>query len=284
MVNMIMRKLRPLLLSLLIVPLLLSCTLLTVQAEGSYVIDDAGVLSSSEQNSLEQTAASISQTNEIGIYVVFTDTMHGYSDSDFAEYTYYNYGLGWGNGKSGVILAVATEDRYFDSFSYGAATDVFTTSQLDDLNNTVLDYFRNDDWAGGAEAFIGEAASIVENSDYTYYEPVYTDPAISQHLVETTPEQRKKQFISYLPWAAIAAAAMALIINLVRRSALNNTGIEKTAAIYQDKKLDLEVYQDYFMFRNRSVRHIPRSNPNGGGGGGGYHSSGGMHSSGGSHF
>lgn len=279
-----MKRTRNILLSLLVLPVFLAFTLLPVHAQGSYIIDDAGVLSNEELSSLEQTAETVAQAHEIGIYVVFTDTMHGYSDSDFAEYTYYNNGLGWGDGKSGVLLAVAVEDRYFDTFSYGAAGDTFSTSVLDDLNDTVLDYFRNDDWSGGAEAFLNEAADIVENSNYTYYEPVYTDPEISQHLVETTPEQRKNQFLSYLPWAAIAAAALALIINLIRRSALNNTGIEKTAGIYQDKKLNLEVYQDYFMFRNRAVRHIPRSDSNNGGSGGGYHASGGTHSSGGHHF
>ena len=265
--------------------LTMSWSLLPVHSEGRCIIDDAGVLTTEEYSTLEQAAEEICTANEIGIYVVFTDTMHGYSDSDFAEYTYYNHGLGWGDGKSGILLAVAVEDRYFDSFSYGAATDVFTTSELDNLNDIVLDYFRNDDWNGGAQAFLNQAASILENSDYAYYEPVYTDPPISRHLVETTPQQRKEQFLSYLPWAAIAAAVLAFIINLVRRQALNNTGIQKNAGIYQNKKLDLEVYQDYFMFRNRTVHHMPRNTSGpGGGGSGGYHSSGGMHSSGGSHF
>ncbi|MDD5851017.1 MAG: TPM domain-containing protein [Galactobacillus timonensis] len=273
-------------LSILLASILaVSCSLMPAQGEGSYIIDETGVLTSNEQTELEQAASQTAQANEIGMYVIFTDTMHGYSDSDFAEYTYYNYGLGWGKGKSGVLLAIAVEDRYFDSFSYGAATDVFTTSQLDTLNSIVLDYFRDDDWYGGASAFLNRAADIVENSNYTYYEPVYTDPPISDHLVETTPEQRKNLFLSYLPVAAIAAAALAFLINMLRKRSLNNTGLQNSAALYQDKKLDLEVYQDYFMFRNRTVHHMPRNTSSpGGGGSGGYHSSGGMHSSGGSHF
>lgn len=273
-------------LSILLASILaVSCSLMPAQGEGSYIIDETGVLTSNEQTELEQAASQTAQANEIGMYVIFTDTMHGYSDSDFAEYTYYNYGLGWGKGKSGVLLAIAVEDRYFDSFSYGAATDVFTTSQLDTLNSIVLDYFRDDDWYGGASAFLNRAADIVENSNYTYYEPVYTDPPISDHLVETTPEQRKNLFLSYLPVAAIAAAALAFLINMLRKRSLNNTGLQNSAALYQDKKLDLEVYQDYFMFRNRTVHHMPRNTSGpGGGGSGGYHSSGGMHSSGGSHF
>ncbi len=273
-------------LSILLASILaVSCSLMPAQGEGSYIIDETGVLTSNEQTELEQAASQTAQANEIGIYVIFTDTMHGYSDSDFAEYTYYNYGLGWGKGKSGVLLAIAVEDRYFDSFSYGAATDVFTTSQLDTLNSIVLDYFRDNDWYGGASAFLNRAADIVENSNYTYYEPVYTDPPISDHLVETTPEQRKNLFLSYLPVAAIAAAALAFLINMLRKRSLNNTGLQNSAALYQDKKLDLEVYQDYFMFRNRTVHHMPRNTSGpGGGGSGGYHSSGGMHSSGGSHF
>lgn len=163
------------------------------------IIDDAGVLTTEEYSTLEQAAEEICTANEIGIYVAFTDTLHGYSDSEFAEYTYYNHGLGWGDGKSGILLAVAVEDRYFDSFSYGAAPDVFTTSELDNLNDIVLDYFRNDDWNGGAQAFLNQGGFHSGKQRLHLLRTGLYRSTHQPHLVETTPRHRKEQFFSYLP-------------------------------------------------------------------------------------
>lgn len=251
-------------------------------AKAPHVVDESGVLSEEEKNDLETIAQSYEDTYQIDVDVVFTKTMNGYSEASYAEYTYYNHEMGYGDGHSGVILAVAVEDRYYDTFSYGAAGDVFTTSVLDQLGNDVLSDFRDNNWASGARTYMNACGKVLEEGHYHYYEPEYTDPEIDRRLAETTPKQRMDSFLHKLPWAALGAIALSLLINFFRRMKLRNTGLQHSATIYATSGLDLRVSQDYFIRKTRSVQHINRSSS--GSGGSGYHSSGGVHSSGGHHF
>lgn len=253
-----------------------------VQAKAPHVIDEAGILSEDEKSELETLAQSYEDSYQIDIDVVFTKTMNGYSESSYAEYTYYNHSLGYGDGHSGVILAVAVEDRYYDTFSYGAAGDVFTTAVLDQLGNDVLPDFRDNNWADGAQTYMDSCGKILGEGQYHYYEPEYTDPEIDRRIAETTPKQRMNTFLLKLPWAALGAIALSLLINFLRRMKLRNTGLQHGAAPYATSGLNLSVSQDYFINKTRSVQHINRNNS--GSGGSGYHSSGGTHSSGGHHF
>lgn len=256
-----------------------------IRASGSNVIDEAGVLSSDELQELNNKAEQISEELECGVYVIFTDSMKGYSDSQFARGIYVNYGLGWNDGKSGVLLAICTDPGYEDCTAYGAAAEVFTTQQLDDLNDLVMESLYSRDWYSAAESFINEAESILRSSGYTYYEPEYTDPEIDTRTAETTPEQRKQEWLNTLPLAGIISLAIALIIAFVMRSRLKTTGTKKEARNYISRNgLHLAAAQDYFMYRETSRTRIPRNNDSSGGGSSGYHSSGFSSSSGGNHF
>lgn len=254
-----------------------------VQAKAPHIIDENGVLSEEDKSALEELAQSFEDTWQIDVDVVFTKTMNGYSESAYAEYTYYNYTLGYGDGHSGVLLAVAVEDRYYDTFSYGAAGDVFTTSVLDQLGNDVLEDFRDNKWANGAFTYLNACGNVLSEGNYHYYEPEYTDPEIDRRIAETTPKQRMDEFLHLLPIAGLAAVTLSLIINFLRRRKLRNTGLQNSAAPYATSGLNLSVSQDYFTGKTRSVQHIDRSSGSGGSSSG-YHSSGGTHSSGGHHF
>jgi uncharacterized protein len=280
-------------LSLCFTAALLALSFTPVQADEPYILDQAGVLSESEKTALEEQCQLLADTYQIGVYVVFTETMNGYDDYDYAEWTYYNNDLGWGDAASGVLLAVATEDRYYDTFSYGPAGDVFSTSVLDELGNLVLDNFRSDDWQGGAETFITACSMILEEGDYHYYEPTYTDPIIAGPGSQLSVEEQRAQVLetlkNCLPIIAAASLAAALLINFLRRGRMSNVRTNKEAAGYAAGGLDLEQSNDYFINITRHVVHVDRdsSSSSGGGGGGGghsYHSSGGVHSSGGHHF
>lgn len=257
-----------------------------ISASGSYVIDEAGVLSSDELQELNRKAELISEELECGVYVIFTGSMKGYSDSQFAKGIYVNYSLGWGNGKSGVLLAICTDPGYEDCTAYGAAADVFTTSQLDDLNDLVMESLYSRDWYSAAESFINESESVLRSSGYTYYEPEYTDPEIDARTAQTTPEQRRQEWLNTLPLTALISLAIALIIAFAMRSQLKTTGRKREAKNYISRNgMHLTAMHDYFMYRQTSRTRIPRNNGSGsGGGGGGYHSSGFSSSSGGNHF
>ena len=261
------------------------------EAASANVIDEANVLSSDQLLELNQLAQEITERQECGVYVVITDDMHGYSESKFAEYLFYNYDLGYGEGEgaSGVILAISYGDSFYDSFSYGAAGDTFTMSRLDELNDLVYDYHSAGDWYGACEGFIKRCDELLTKTGYNYYVPQYTDPPINQQLVNTSPEQRRETWLHRLPFAGIGSALVGTVSILTMKGRNKNIGLAKDADRYIIKNgVKVTESRDVFINRTRSVTRIQRDSGGGGGGGGGsghtYHSSGGTHSSGGHHF
>ena len=115
-----------------------------------YVIDEAGMLTNEQVLALNELAEEISLRQECGVYVIITKDMHGYRESNYAQGIFMNYDLGYDrgdkDGASGVLLAIAYNESFFDCTAYGAAQGTFTTSKLDRLNDIAYDYLSAGDW------------------------------------------------------------------------------------------------------------------------------------------
>ncbi len=259
-------------------------------AASANVIDEVGIFSTEQLLALDDLAREITDRQQCGVYVVITDDMHGYSERDFAEGIFMNYDLGYGAGEgaSGVILAISYEDRFYDCYSYGAAGDTFTTSTLDSLNDLAYRHLVNGDWYGAAESFIKRCDELLTKTGYQYYVPTYTDPPINQHIISTSPEQRRAEYFSRLPFIGLGSCAVGGVAVAVMKGKHKNIGLATDADRYiVPNGVKLIDSKDMFVNRTRTVTHIARNDGGGGGGGGGghsYHSSGGVHSSGGGHF
>ena len=261
------------------------------KAADAYVIDEAGVLTNDELLELNRLAEEISLAQECGIYVIITKDMHGYSESKFAQGIFMNYDLGYDrgdpDGASGVLLAISYGDSYYDSTAYGAASGTFNTNKLDRLNDLAYGYLSAGDWYGCADGFIRECDEMLTDSGYSYYAPQYTDPAINQTTVTTSPAQRRQRWLGSLPFAGLISSLISGVSVFTMKGRNKNTGVAKDANRYiVDNGVKLTVSTDRFTGKTRSVTHIHRDSGGGGSSGGGhsYHSSGFSHSSGGGHF
>ncbi len=87
------------------------------------LVDDADLLSSSEEHDLLKTLQNISKNQQMDIVVVTTDSLRGQSPGNFAD-DFYDYN---GYAKDGVLLLVSMESRdwYISTTGYGitAVTD-----------------------------------------------------------------------------------------------------------------------------------------------------------------
>ena len=256
----------------------------------TYVYDETGILTSQQIDEINQLAEEISLRQECGVYVFITSDQHGYSERNYAKGIFMNYDLGYGEGEgaSGVLLAIAAEESYFDSVAYGVASDVFTTSKLDQLNDLAFEYLAGGDWYGAAEAFITRCDEMLTAGDYHYYVPTYTDPTIAPNVVQYSPAERRSQFFGRLPFAGIISALVGTISVSVMARKNKNIKIEQTADRYIIKNgVHLSRNQDIFINKTRTVTRVHRDTGGGGGSSGGshsYHSSGFSSSSGGRHF
>ncbi len=252
--------------------------------ETSFVIDEYGLLTLDEYNSLYAQAQQIYDEYEIGVYIVITNDQYGYSESSYANNMYIRYGLGYGEGNSGILLAIAMEERYVDITSYGAAGETFSTSVIDSILDDVYEYLYDGDWSGACEEFVSLSESYIVNTDYTYHDIEYNDPEITVYVSK---EDRQSQWLSTLPIIALVSLLLGTLQMFIRKRKLKTTHRAATAGGYvATPHINLTTRGDYFINKTRHVQHVQRNQGGGpgGGGGGGYHSSGFSGSSGGRHF
>lgn len=134
-------------------------------AQGSYVMDFAGILSESERAQLEDMAASTSAKYDSGVYVVTVNDYRDYnSESPYeaAKTIYIDYGLGLGSDQSGTMLMLSMNDRDYAYIARGEFGNyAFTDYGKAQLEKEFLDDFRNNDWYGGFRDFITESEAYM---------------------------------------------------------------------------------------------------------------------------
>src|SRR3954451_23143914 len=110
------------------------------------VTDQAGVLSSSDKDRIEQAIDELQKNEGISEYVVLVDSFDGQNGKQWAAQTAEQSGL----GANDVMLAVAVGGERHDGVHYGSAIDA------DKLNTVIVDdvepKLSDGDWAGAAVA------------------------------------------------------------------------------------------------------------------------------------
>lgn len=146
--------------------LCMSVSLSAFAADIDYVTDAAGILSQEERIALNEQAKTVSEFYECGVYIVLVDDYTDYvrgSIADFSEAIYNSYNLGMGEARNGIVLSMSMDERDYDLCAYGDfAHYAFTDYGKDKLAETFLDNFRNNDWYGGFNDYIGNSTRLLE--------------------------------------------------------------------------------------------------------------------------
>ncbi len=111
--------------------------------DAGYVTDDAGVLSSSEDQSLEARLQELTENSSADLFVVFVDEFTSPSDRiGWADQVAVDNGL----GPDQYLLAVATEQRSY--FISGAEGGPLSDDRLDDIEQKIQPLLAQEDWDG----------------------------------------------------------------------------------------------------------------------------------------
>lgn len=131
--------------------ILLLClmTALVVHAAPSYVVDEAGLLSSQEAASLEKDLAAISSRQGVDIVVVTTDSTGSKSPMEYAD-DFFDYG---GYGADGILLLVSMEDSDWWVSTTGYGITAVTDAGLSYMSDRFVPYLSDGDYAGSFECF-----------------------------------------------------------------------------------------------------------------------------------
>lgn len=139
-------------LSLLLV--LLAALLVPAAAETlDNVTDVAGLLTADQQNALERRAEEISQTYELGVYVIAVDDFTRYSTKQVELFDHYGLGLGEDRAAAVFFISMETREFVFD-FNGERAQYAFTEKGRELMEDRVLPYLRDNDWYGAFNEFL----------------------------------------------------------------------------------------------------------------------------------
>ena len=119
-----------------------------VELGSSYVVDEAGVLSGSDEAAAEDRLQQLSDETEADLWVVFVDEFTDPSDAaDWATQTAEDNGL----GSNQYLLAVAVDSRQYH-FSADPAGPLTEEQAVTIAQQQVQPALRADDWLGAVEA------------------------------------------------------------------------------------------------------------------------------------
>ena len=238
------------------------------QAEGTagaYVVDDAGLLTDTEKETLQAQMQEISSQYDCEIAVV---TVNSYDQSDitaFADDTSDQNDFGYGKGDGGILFAISMGDRKWAISTYGTAISTFTDAGQKYITDRVVSKLSDGDYNGAFTEFATLCGRFLKQDQEG--EPYDIGNMLPEDITLTS------VLICILIGFLTAAVPIWLMV-----SELKTVHFDDSAEGYENRDtVKMNVKEDRFI--RHLVTRTPRPKDNGSSGGSSVHTS----SSGSSH-
>lgn len=226
-------------------------------ADGNRVIDDADVLSASDEAVLEQAITLIRDKYQFDVVLLTKTSIDGKTPRYYAG-DYYDYGgYGCGDSHDGIILLLVTGagvgNRDYTIVNTGRGEKIFDDDAMYEIEDAMLPYLRASNFSAGMAKFV---------------------TGVEARLEYMTPKNRTTR-------AAVIIFGVGLVIGVI--VALVLKGQMKTVrrkigaqSYIRDGSFQLNRVQDIYLYTTTTRRKIETSS-GGGGHGGGFTGSSGTH-------
>lgn len=215
---------------------------MTVFADSSRVVDEAGLLGAVEADNLISKLNSMSAKYDMDVVIVTVESLNGKSATAYAD-DYFDYnGYGKGKDRSGILLLLSIEARDWAISTRGEAISIFSGDDLHSLEDAMLPYFRNDDFNGGVFAFADQCESVLEEAAYA----------------------KKVRQMTRFPKALVIGLIFGFLIVTGLKSQLKSVRSKAEANDYVRKgSFNLTTQRDVFLYSNVTSRPKPKDNSSG---------------------
>lgn len=273
-------------LSLVLVLLLIGLMILQAGATSDLplVIDNADLLTDSEESALEQKAAYLQQQYNTDIVILTVDSLNGKSAQNYADDYFDDHH--YGECGSGILFLLAMSEREWYISTYGDMIYAVTDYGVQDLGENAVWYFGEGYYYDGFDGYLDNltrylqayqnGSPITGNADYSgdYY---HGDRETTVYYDSSSPNI----LISLLIGILVAA-----VVILIMRSSMNTMRKQSHASSYlQSGSFHLKTRHDLFLYSNVTKTRKPQNTGSGGGGSSVHHSSSGRsHGGGGGRF
>ncbi len=217
------------------------------------VMDEADLLTDSEEEALSEMLEEISLKQGNDIVVVTVYSLGGKSAESFAD-DYFDYnGYGQGTAKSGILLLHSPEYRDWWISTSGFCISAFTDDGLDYIGEHITPYLADGEYYSAYTEFAGLCDKFLTQAK--------TDRPYDRDNLPAEP-------LSWLwiPGSLAGGLIIALLIVGGMKNQLKSVRFKAEADSYMLKdSLDINVRRDIFLYRTVTRTAKPKNNPPRGG-------------------
>ncbi len=249
-------------------------------AERETVIDEAGLLTQSEEAELRTRSQEILAEYHFQVVFLLVRTTQGQYIRDFAA-DYYDYGgYGYGSGHDGMIFCVDMGTRSYYTVTTGSGEEIFTVPVLVAIEDDMIDDLSDGEYYSAFAKYLDDAEIILRRAANG---ESFSDV---ERVTLRTPAERTA---AALPVIVIMSALIALIAVMIMRSGMKTARRRGAANSYIEGTPVISRRSDVYLYSTETRTRIQTESGSSGsrGGGGGGHftgSSGSSHGGHGGHF
>ena len=216
-----------------------------------YVVDNADLLTQTEENELSEKLQNISDELQFDVVVVTTNSTGSKTATEYAD-DYFDYNdYGRGSNNDGALFLVDMGDRKWAISTSGYGIEAIVDSALDDMEEEIVPYLKSGDYDGAFNEFADLTYDIVNDAK--------NGKSYSNSTTSTT--KNHKDIGTNLIVAFSIGAGISLIIILVYRSKLKPVKFQKEAKEYiVPGSFNLRRSDDVFLYFNITKVPIPKNN------------------------
>ncbi len=226
-------------------------------ADGNRVIDDADVLSASDEATLEQAITLIREKYQFDVVLLTKTSIDGKTPRYYAGDYYDDRGFGYGDKHDGIILLLVTGsgvgNRDYTIVNTGRGEKIFDDDAMYELEDAMLPSLRASNFSAGMAKFVS---------------------GVEARLEYMTPKNRTTRAAVIIFGAGLV---IGLIVALILKGQMKTVRRKINAQSYiRDGSFQLNRVQDIYLYTTTTRRKIETSS-GGGHGGGGFTGSSGTH-------
>lgn len=226
------------------------------------LVDDADLLTDSEEDELKEQLDSIYETYGYDAVIVTTGSLNGYTATEFAD-DFYDYN---GFAEDGILLLISMEERDWAISTAGGAINAFTDDIQEEIISSIMSYLGNDKWYDAFNLFCVNCDIYIDNYvNYTLgYNTDSTESNHSYHYYENNPQLKstKAYALEIAVSSIIAGIIVGLIVAFIKRAKNNKKMLGNEAGYstvpYIDGNINVVEHYDRFI-RNEHSEHFVKT-------------------------
>ncbi|MDE7267834.1 MAG: TPM domain-containing protein [Lachnospiraceae bacterium] len=207
------------------------------------LVDDADVLSDSEEAKLRGKLDEISERQQVDVVVVTVDSLEGVNIEDYADDFYDYYGYGFREMRDGILFLLSMEERDWNISTRGYAITVFTDAGLDYMSERIARDLKNEDYAAAFMTFADWCDDyIIQASTGVPYN------------IGNLPKEPFPFFLFFVICFAIAFVIALIVTGIMKRQLKSVRSRSEADNYVKSNSMQLTKKNDLFLYRHVEYR------------------------------